>query len=44
MQESQLQTTREDCQNKKLRNLSKMLRNTKSKTRKLEEKLKPRMV
>lgn len=43
-QELQLQTIREDCQNKKSRNLSKMLRNSKSKTRKLEEKLRPRMV
>lgn len=37
-----LQTTREDFQNKRFRNLSRMLRNTKNKTRRSEERLKPK--
>lgn len=43
MLELPLPTTREDFQKRKLKNLSKMLKNTNNKTRKLEEKLRPKM-
>lgn len=44
MLESQLPTTRADFQKMKLKSLSRMLKNTKTKTKKLEEKLKPKTV
>jgi len=39
-----LPTIKEDFQNNRLKNLSKMLKNINNKTKKLEEKFKPKMV
>lgn len=44
MLELPLPTTKEDFQNKKLKNLSKMLKNTNNKMKRSKEKLKLKMV
>lgn len=44
MEKLPLQTIKEDFQNKKFKNLLRTLKNINNKTKKLEEKLKPRMV
>jgi len=44
MEKSPLLTIKEDSQNNRLKNLSKMLKNINNKTKKLEEKFKPKMV
>ena len=44
MEKSRLLTIKEDSQNNRLKNLSKMLRNINNKTKKLEEKFKPKTV
>ena len=44
MEKSLLLTIKEDFQNNRLKNLSKMLKNINNKTKKLEEKFKPKTV
>ena len=44
MEKSRLLTIKEDSQNNRLKNLSKMLKNINNKTKKLEEKFKPKTV
>ena len=44
MEKSPLLTIKEDSQNNRLKNLSKMLKNINNKTKKLEEKFKPKTV
>ena len=44
MEKSRLLTIKEDSQNNRLKNLSKMLKNINNKTKKLEERFKPKMV
>jgi hypothetical protein len=44
MEKSRLLTIKEDSQNNRLKNLLKMLKNINNKTKKLEEKFKPKTV